>query len=108
MPALAQPPHQREEHLDLVLGERRGRLVHDEQPRVERERLDDLDDLLLRDRERGARACRGRERGLADSSSSRAVRRSIAAVSTSPRRVGSRPRKTFSATVRSGSRLNSW
>ena len=34
-----------------MLGQRRGRLVEDEQARVERERLDDLDDLLLRGRE---------------------------------------------------------
>ena len=40
-----------EEPLDLVRGQRRGRLVHDDQPRVERERLRDLHHLLLRDAE---------------------------------------------------------
>lgn len=39
---------------------------------------------------------------------SEAVAVSIAARSTSPRRSGSLPRKTFSATLRSGSRVNSW
>ena len=42
------------------------------------------------------------------SSSSLAVSRSIARRSTIPRLTGSRPTKTFSATLRSGSRLNSW
>ena len=36
------------------------------------------------------------------------MRCSIARMSTSPRFVGSRLTKTFSATVRSGRRLNSW
>lgn len=39
---------------------------------------------------------------------SSAVWLSIALRSTSPRRRGSRPRQTFSATVRSGSRVSSW
>ena len=45
-----------EELADLVGGERRGRLVHDQHADVERERLRDLDGLLLRDGE----AARGR------------------------------------------------
>src|SRR5690606_28285818 len=36
-----------EEDLDLLRGERRGGLVHDEDPRVDREGAGDLDDLLL-------------------------------------------------------------
>ncbi len=40
--------------------------------------------------------------------SSSAVSGCIRAVSTRPRRRGSRPSQTFSATERSGSRLNSW
>ncbi len=40
-----------EEPVDLDAGERRGRLVHDEHLRVERDRLRDLDDLLVGDRE---------------------------------------------------------
>ena len=64
-PALAQPAQQVEQHLDLVLGQRGGRLVEHEQARVERERLDDLDDLLLRGRE-PAHERVGPERDLAD------------------------------------------
>jgi hypothetical protein len=37
----------------LSRGEARRRLVHDEQPRVERQRLRDFHELLLRDRQRG-------------------------------------------------------
>ena len=40
------------EQLDLVVGEGRGRLVHLDDPGVEADRLGDLDDLLLGDRER--------------------------------------------------------
>ena len=51
----------------------------------------------------------GRQRGLADRGEQLArCGSSIARRSTSPRRTGSWPRNTFSATVRSGSRLNSW
>jgi hypothetical protein len=46
--ALLQPADRGRQQLGLVLGERRGRLVHHEDPRVERQRLDDLDHLLLR------------------------------------------------------------
>ena len=40
-----------EEHVDLGVVERGGRLVHDEHLRVERQRLGDLDHLLAGDRE---------------------------------------------------------
>ena len=40
-----------EEVVDLLGGERRGRLIHDEHPRVGGERLGDLDHLLLGDRQ---------------------------------------------------------
>ena len=49
--AVAQPVHEVVEQLDLVVGERRGGLVHRDDPRVEGHRLDDLDDLLLGDRQ---------------------------------------------------------
>jgi hypothetical protein len=49
--AVAQRAHDAEQPLDLGPGERRGRLVHDQHPRVERQRLGDLDDLLVGDRE---------------------------------------------------------
>ena len=38
--------------LDLAVGQRRGRLVHDEDARVGADRLGDLDDLLLRHAQR--------------------------------------------------------
>ena len=41
----------REEALDLAVGERGGRLVHHDDPRVARERFGDFDELLLPDRE---------------------------------------------------------
>lgn len=42
---LAQPPHDREQLLDLLGGQHGGRLVHDEHARVQTERLGDLDHL---------------------------------------------------------------
>ena len=75
--ALLEPAHERVEQLDLVVGERGGRLVHDEQPGVQGERLGDLDDLLLR-RRRGCRtrasAGEARSRRSTASSSRGAVR----------------------------------
>ena len=62
---LLEPAHQPVEQLDLVVGQRRGRLVHDEQPRVQGERLGDLDDLLLGDAQ-PAHPGVGRQRGLPD------------------------------------------
>ncbi len=41
-----------EETIDFAIGQRRGRLVHDHDPRVRADRLGDLDDLLLRHAER--------------------------------------------------------
>ncbi len=57
---LLQAPHEREQQLDLVVGERGGRLVEHEDARVERARLDDLDDLLLGDRQAPRPASAGR------------------------------------------------
>src|SRR5450759_1341155 len=54
---LAQVPRDAEELVDLGLGERRRGLVHDQDVRAERERLRDLDHLLLRHGEPG-HACR--------------------------------------------------
>ena len=42
-----------EELFDLALAQRRRRLVHDQDPRVLRQCLRDLDELLLRDAQRG-------------------------------------------------------
>ena len=57
---LAQRAHDAEQPLDLGAGERGGRLVHDQHARVEAQRLGDLDDLLVGDREAADRAARGR------------------------------------------------
>ena len=52
-PVVGRPeaPDELEEHVDLGVVERGGRLVHDEHLRVERQRLGDLDHLLAGDRE---------------------------------------------------------
>ena len=47
-----QRAHDLEQDLRLALGQRGGRLVEDQHAAVERQRLGDLDQLLLRDRER--------------------------------------------------------
>ena len=53
---VAQAAGDGEEPLDLDAAERRGRLVHDEHLGVERDRLGDLDDLLVGDRQAERRA----------------------------------------------------
>ncbi len=50
---LLQAAYLTEQAIDLVGGERRGRLVHDQNPHVERNRLGDLDCLLAGDGESG-------------------------------------------------------
>ena len=97
-----------EQLVDLGVGQRRGRLVHDQDVGVEGQRLGDLDHLLLGDREvadprarvelqvqRLEQLARLRvERPLVEENGSRAR--------------GSRPMKMFWATVRCGIRLSSW
>ena len=63
----------------------RGRLVQDHQPRLERQRLGDLDDLLLREREPRHHACRAESRAEAVEIGLDASRRSVS-VSTSCRK----------------------
>ena len=46
-----EPPDEPEQRVDLGVVQRRGRLVHDEHPGVEAERLGDLDHLLPGDGE---------------------------------------------------------
>ena len=46
-----QGAHDREQPLDLGTGQCRGGLVHDQDPGVEAQRLGDLDDLLVGDRQ---------------------------------------------------------
>ena len=55
-PLLAQRAHDLEQPLDLRARERGGRLVHDQHARVEAQRLGDLDDLLVGDRQAAHRA----------------------------------------------------
>jgi len=50
-PLRLEPPHDLEQHLGLLAGEGRGGLVHDEDLRVQAQRLCDLDHLHLRDAE---------------------------------------------------------
>ena len=45
--AVAQPADDAEQPLDLVGGQRRGRLVEDQDARLDRQRLRDLDELLV-------------------------------------------------------------
>ncbi len=56
--ALPQPLDQAVQELDLLVGERGGRLVHRDDPGVMRDRLDDLHDLLSSDGQRPHRAPR--------------------------------------------------
>ena len=97
-----------EEAVDLGRGQRRGRLVHHDHARLGRERLGDLDDLLVGDRE-PARDAVGVEldaelRRTAARPRAACLRRSMRR----PLRSGCAPMKTFSATVRSGKSVGSW
>ena len=105
---LAQRAHDAEQPLDLGPGERGGRLVHDQDARVEAERLGDLDDLLVGDREAADRPLGVEPHAEAveqplDLAVHRARGRSAAAS-----RSGWRPMTTFSATERSGNSVGSW
>ena len=92
------------QRLGLVLRQRRRRLVQDQDPRPDRQRPGDLDQLPTRDAQAAdqraaparSRACPARRPGPRPSASSR--RRS----SSTPSRVGSRPSRMFSATERFG------
>jgi hypothetical protein len=48
---LLEPPDNLEQSIDLAAGDRRGRLVHDQHARIERQGPDDLDRLTLGDAE---------------------------------------------------------
>ena len=99
--------HDAEQHLRLALGERGGRLVEDQHAAVERQRLGDLDQLLLGDRKRAD------EDGRVDGAE---LRQRLAG----PRRRGPdspsatsgcvliSAMKMFSATVTSGQSAISW
>ena len=97
-----------EQPLDLGARERRGRLVHDQHARVEAERLGDLDDLLVGDRQAAHRAlgvephAEAVEQLLDARGASRARSMPLSAPS------GWQPMTTFSATLRSGNSVGSW
>ena len=94
----------------VALGRREGggRLVHDQDAGVERERLGDLDELLLADPQ-AADAGLGVEVD-AEAGEQRAGRRrpSRGGRGRGRRGSGSRPRKMLAATLSSGTRLSSW
>ena len=98
---VAQPPDEREEALRLVMGERGGRLVEDQQPGRSRQGAGDLDDLPLADAQRRHESTRVDvdvellEDLAGPSIDARASRRR-------PNRLGSRPSEMFSATVSVG------
>ena len=92
---------------DLGRRECRSRLVEDDQLRIPCERPQDLDLLLPRDRQRSDDGVR-RQLEAGRRYDSRSNRRASAPRRTNPDRRGSVPRKTFSATVRRGTRATSW
>ena len=106
--AVAQPADDAEQPLDLVGGQRRGRLVEDQDARLDRERLRDLDELLVGHRQaadRGAGRRTGRRAPGTAPSPGGATRPSRGG-RTGP--DGAWPMNTFSATDRSGKRRGSW
>ena len=91
-------------------GQARGRLVDDDQARIERQRLGDLDQLLLGERQLGDRRV-GRESRRRGGRAAAAPRRAACVRSIScsePPCSGSRPMKTLAATSRLSNRLSSW
>ena len=105
---LLQRPHDGEQPRDLGPRERGGRLVHDQHARVEAQRLGDLDDLLVGDREPAHGA-------LGIEADAEAVEQALdLAAASRPRSIRLRPRSgwkpmtTFSATLRSGNSVGSW
>ena len=97
-----------EQLVDLGVVQRRGRLVHDQHVGVERQRLGDLDHLLLGDGESRRPASVGRAAGASARTARAACALSASSSRRKPHRRGSRPMKMFCATVRWGIRLSSW
>ena len=98
----------REQPLDLVGRQRRRRLVEDQDPRLDRQRLGDLDQLLVGHRQAADRRPDVEPDVELRRTASRARRR-IAPQSTSEAARSARgPMKTFSATDRSGNSRGSW
>ncbi len=108
---LAEPPDQREQPFGLARGQRRGRLVEDDDRRIELQRLGDLDQLAFARRQPLERRVGQRDRDRPRSRSSRVrsarLARSMSA-SGPKRRRGKASMKMFSAIVRLLKRLSSW
>ena len=108
-PSAASCRTMRKSRVALGRGQRRGRLVHDQDARLERERLGDLDELLLADAEARRPAPPGRGRCRAGRGGARAAARPWRGGRGRGRRgSGSRPRKMLAATLSSGTRFSSW
>ena len=107
-PVLAELADDPEQLGNLGLGEGRGRLVHDQHSRVERERLGDLDHLLLGHGKVADPAPRVHPQVRATRTGPRARVLSARSSRTNGSRArGSRPMKMFWATVRCGIRFSS-
>ena len=104
----AQPLQHGEDLRDIGRRQRRGRLVEDQDARLARQRLGDLDHLPARQRQvldqRAADGCRRRRRAPAPP---RRCRR-CAVRSIMPKRVGGSEMTMLSATLRSGISDSSW
>ena len=98
--------HDLEQPFDFGRGQRRGRLVHDEDARGIGQRLGDGDDLAPADRQFADRLI-DVDVDADGLEPLRAARR-IAARSSTPARVSSRPRKRLAVTSRPGTRSSSW
>ena len=96
-----------EELVDLARREHRGRLVEDEDVGLAEQRLQQLDALLLADRQVLDRARRDRRRGRTARPSASMRSRAVSRSSTGPRRSSS-PSTTFSATVNTGISWKCW
>ena len=112
MPSRAQLPDDLEQLLRLARGQRRRRLVHDDDARVEGQRLGDLDHLHLPDGQASRPACRAaccrptrsqQRRGRA-----RAWRRRRSGLSEPAACASSLPRKMLAAMSRFGASISSW
>ncbi len=103
---LAQPADDPHQTSHLAFAQSARRLVHDQHFGLKRQRLGDLDQLLIANAERSHRRTRidvafqlGEQLG---------VRRSIARSSSHTPWVNSRPRNTFAAADNCSTRFSSW
>ncbi len=103
-----QPADRREQQLDLVAGQRGGRLVHEEDAGVGGEAAADRDDLALRhgQRSRRGRRAEGRRRAARAPPAPSPASAAAAAAAAAP--PSSRSMAIFSSTVRLGKSERSW